>query len=537
MEIPDYIVVGSGCTGAMAAQTLVEAGASVHMLDVGVVNDTYASLIPDKDFIGIRKTEAEQYRYWIGNEAEGVSWGKVKTGEHLTPSRKHLLQQVDKYLPLTSTSFFPMESLAYGGLGSGWGLGCCEFSKRELDAIGLEDSSMKTAYTTIAKRIGISGTQDDAAPFTLGGLTDYQPAPLMDRNHQLLLKKYTHHKNGFNKRGFFLGRPALALLTQDKDGRKKYAYQDMDFYSDKDESAYRPWITVNQLKRKGNFKYIGDRLVTEFLEHPDHIEVYCINIITDTTEVFKCKKLLLASGVLGTARIVLRSFKKENVKLPLLCNPYTYIPCIQPRMIGKEAEQKKMGFAQLSLFYDEHHTNEDVVMASIYSYQSLMLFRIIKEAPLNFVDARIIMRYLMSGILIMGIHHPEQRSPLKYLEMDRNEDSITGDQLKVGYELTEEEKKKKEEREKKYIKVMRSLGAYALKRINPGYGSSIHYAGTLPFSKNNTSYTLNPQGKLNGTQNIYVADGSGFNYLPAKGLTFSLMANAHLTALNALKSE
>lgn len=535
LEIHDHIVVGSGCTGAMAAQTLVEAGVKVAMIDVGVDDKKYSSIIPEKDFISIRRTEPDQHRYFIGDDAEGISWGKMKTGEHLTPPRRHLLKLVDKYLPVNSQTFFPMESLCYGGLGSGWGLGCCEFSKSELETIGLNHDKMPGAYDLVSERIGISGAKDDASPYTLGELTNYQQAPDMDRNHRLIYKKYSADRKRFNKDGFYLGRPALALLTHDQGERKKYAYRDMDFYSDKEQSAYRPWITVNLLKKNNNFSYFSDHLVTAFSEKSDYIEVHCMNTISNTSVIFKCKKLILATGVLGSARIVLRSFNAENKKLPLLCNPYTYIPCIQPAMLGKEAEQNKMGFAQLSLFHDEQQNNFDVAMASIYSYQSLMLFRIIKEAPLNFVDARIIMRYLMSGIVIMGIHHPEQRNKLKFLELIKDNNTITGDKLQATYILGEDEKEKINIRERKYTKAMRKLGAYAIKRINPGNGSSIHYAGTLPFSKSNDPYTLSPDGKLSGTKNVYVADGSGFNYLPAKGLTFTLMANAHLTALNVLK--
>ena len=534
MEVHEYIVIGSGCTGAMAAQTLVEAGVQVTMLDVGIEDDKYSSIIPNKDFITIRKTETDQHRYFIGDDMEGISWGKVKTGEHLTPPRKHMMQFIEKYLPMDSQTFFPMESLALGGLGAGWGLGCCEFSKLEMEAIGLSYNLMENAYSVIAKRIGISGSTDDVNPYTLGNLKHFQAAPSMDRNHIRILNNYTTCKTKLNKNGFYLGRPALALLTEDLGHRKKYAYNDMDFYSDQEQSAYRPWITVNDLKNKNNFSYIGNILVTNFSEQPDHVEVHCINTNSNASIIFKCKKLIIASGVLGTARIILRSVKQDNIKLPLLCNPYAYIPCIQPAMVGKEVEPKKIGFAQLSLFHDEQHTNFDVAMASIYSYQSLMLFRIIKEAPLNFVDAHIIMRYLMSGILIMGIHHPEKRTNLKHIELVRDADSPTGDKLKANYVLSASEKEIINIREKKFTKTMRSLGAYAIKRINPGNGSSIHYAGTLPFNKKNEPYTLSPSGKLNGTQNIYVADGSGFNYLPAKGLTFSLMANAHLTALNAL---
>ena len=60
MENPDYIVVGSGISGAHAAQTLVESGAKVLMLDVGNRDSKYAKLIPDRDFLSIRKSDETQ---------------------------------------------------------------------------------------------------------------------------------------------------------------------------------------------------------------------------------------------------------------------------------------------------------------------------------------------------------------------------------------------------------------------------------------------------------------------------------------------
>ncbi len=42
--------------------------------------------------------------------------------------------------------------------------------------------------------------------------------------------------------------------------------------------------------------------------------------------------------------------------------------------------------------------------------------------------------------------------------------------------------------------------------------------------------TLAPDGRLHGTANVWVADGSGFRFLPAKGVTLTLMANAHRVA-------
>ncbi len=121
MEILDYIVVGSGCSAATAAQTLVEGGANVTMLDVGIKKDSSLQ-VPEKDFITLRKTDAQQYRYFIGSKAEGVNWGRVGTGAQITPPRKYILDGVNHYTPLQSSNFSNFESLSYGGMGLGWGL-------------------------------------------------------------------------------------------------------------------------------------------------------------------------------------------------------------------------------------------------------------------------------------------------------------------------------------------------------------------------------------------------------------------------------
>jgi hypothetical protein len=334
-----------------------------------------------------------------------------------------------------------------------------------------------------------------------------------------------------------MGRTPLALITDDVEGRKKYAYHDMDFYSDNDKSAWRPWIMVDQLKQQQNFTYISGLLVTRFDEQKDYTEVHCIDIKTHKPVIYRCKRLILATGALGSARIVLRSVGQPDSKLPLLCNPYHYIPCVQPKLVGKAAEPGKLGFTQLSLFLDEAHQNQDVSVASLYSYQSLMLFRVIKHVPLNFADARLLMQYLLSGMVIMGVHHPDKPTDKKWMQLVPDATSPTGDRLHVEYELSPEEEAEYERREKKYLGAMRKMGTYGLKRIDPGHGASIHYAGTIPFSKTDKPLTLSPEGRLHGTHSVYVADSSGFNYLPAKGLTFSLMANAHVTAKRVLNAS
>jgi hypothetical protein len=70
------------------------------------------------------------------------------------------------------------------------------------------------------------------------------------------------------------------------------------------------------------------------------------------------------------------------------------------------------------------------------------------------------------------------------------------------------------------------LGCVPIGVTRPTHGASIHYAGTLPFSEAPRRFTCDHRGKLRGTGHVWVADGSTWNFLPAKGLTLTLMANA-----------
>jgi len=526
----DMIVVGSGCTGAMAAQTLVERGFKVLMVDGGVKDDLYKTLLPETDFLTARQTDKQQHRYFLGDKFEGIPFGHVKAGEHLTPPRKFMTQLTSQKIPLQSSTFSPIESLAYGGLGNGWGLGCCVFSAAELKACGLPVAEMNEAYEVVGKRIGISGTKDDTANYTAASISSLQPSIGFDSVGKNLLENYEQKKAILNRKGFYVGRPSLALITTPTGDRMPYQYKDFDFYSDKDKSAYRPWITVDKLKTQANFAYKSGWVVESFEETPDGVIVHARKVSDCSTQSFRCKKLVLGSGVLGTTRIVLRSANALSQRLPLLSNPFSYLACSQPFLLGKDVDPYKIGFAQLSMFLDEDGTNSYVPMGSIYSYRAMLLFHLLKESPLDVKTAHLFLQFMMPSFTIMGLFHPERYSAQKYVHLEKDNSTFSGDKLHVNYVPTASEDAQVKRNEKLFGEALRSLNCYVLRNIAPGHGASIHYGGTLPFSAIEKPFHLLPDGRLSGNKSVYVADGSGFTFLPGKGLTFSLMANAHLVA-------
>jgi hypothetical protein len=531
----DCIVIGSGPSGSMCAQTITEAGCKTLLLDAGFTNDQSSSVHSTSDFYSIRTKGTGQEEIFLGSNFEGIDLGPTKAGSQLTPARKHLTRYVNELLPLESGTYFPLESLAYEGLGAAWGLGCYRFSDTELQKAGLQVNDINKAYQVIADRIGISYTPDDIEPYTMPATKNLQPAINIDDNSRFILERYRKRQSEIRKKNFHLGIPALALLTADKDDRKATTYSDMDFYNNQGSSAWRPSVTIEELKKKSNFVYQPGVLITSFEEADNVVHVSGLIIGTNEPVTFKAKKLFLASNVTSSARIVLRSFKKFDYNLPLLCNHYSYATCLIWNRLGKYGSPKRTSTAQLSLFHDRNNDNSDVAMASMYSYSSLMLYRVLKEVPLNFKDALAVMQYLIPAITIAGIHHPDEPGKLKYVQLRPRPDRLTNDVLHAHYEQELSEKSAIEKREKLFYKVFRMLGCMPLKKIQPGFGASAHYAGTLPFNIKEQPFTLQPNGRLSLTKNVFVADGSGFNYLPAKGITFTLMANAHNTALNALQ--
>lgn len=529
----EYIVVGSGLTGAMAAETLVNAGAQVAMLDVAYKNETGVEF-PTANFLNIRKESDDQRRLFLGEHFEGVPWGAIKTGAQLTPGRKFMVNGIDKWLSIAGNTFFPMESLAYGGLGNGWGAGCYIFSDAEFEKMGIAKSKFTQSYQTVGDRIGVSAGLDDALPYTVGGLNNILPAIKPERSIQDILARYERKKQKLNSRGFYAGLPGVALLTKDKEERKAFSYNDMDFWHDNEQSVYRPWMTVDKLKAKPNFQLHERLLVLRFEEVGELVKIICKHVDTNEEKAFWCRKLVLCSGVLGTARIVLRSFNQPQA-LPLICNPYVYVPMINWRHLGVETEPYKSGMGQAVLFYDKKQDNSDVAMAAMFTYRSLLLYRLIKEAPLNFATGRAVMQYLAPTMVIAGLHHPEHGGKSKYVRLEADSNSPTGDRLFAEYTLNADEQKEVLATEAKFFKTFIAMGCIPIQKVYPGHGSSIHYAGVLPFSAKEELYTTAENGRLHQTKNVWVADGSSFKYVPAKGISFTLMANADRVANHALK--
>ncbi|MDE2481557.1 MAG: hypothetical protein KGN02_05170, partial [bacterium] len=278
--IPDLAIVGSGPAGAQAAKAAIEAGASVVMLDYGIDDPDARASVPDAPFSELRRTDPDQARYfWGAVEARRLHEGRRVAG-HLTAPRDFAVAEALERQPVRSTTFTPVQSLALGGLGAAWGAGAPCFEAHELEAIGLSAIALDDAYDEVIRDIGVSAAWDDAtAPYVLRSRATQPPAEL-DSNARTLLDAYARRREALERKGFVLGRPALALLTEpirragcDRDANP---YYDMDFYGDARRSIYRPRYTIEELRAEPRFSYLGGVLVQSFADDDEGVRLHFV---------------------------------------------------------------------------------------------------------------------------------------------------------------------------------------------------------------------------------------------------------------------
>jgi hypothetical protein len=488
------------------------------MLDVGNRDDRYR--VPAGPLGELRRSDAEQHRYMLGDDFEGIGFEHMGAGAQLTPPRQFVCKDADRLQPVASTSFFPLHSLAEGGLAGAWGAGSPSCVEPDFAGFPIGYADLAPHYEAVAARIGINGARDDLQPF-LGDLAALQPAVDIDDNGRSILARYEKARARTNARGVWLGRPRLAMLTQPLRGREPTKLWDMDFWSDAGKSVYRPRWTVDELRGRSNFTFVARKLVVAFAERDGIVEVTARDVDTNQLETHRCRTLVLGAGTLGTTRIALRSLGALGVRVPIVCNPHTYIPLLNANQLGKPIHEARHSLAQLCVVHAPEGPLRPFTVGHLYSYRSLLLFRLMKDAPLPHRDGLEILRHLSPSFVVMILQHADAPTAAKYCEL------AEPDRFTVEYALSASEQARIDAIEAAITRALLRLRCIKLRTVRPGHAASTHFAGTLPMASRDAPLTTDRDGLLRGTKRVFVVDGSVFPALPSKGLTFTMMANAN----------
>ncbi len=513
MDCFDIIVVGSGPGATFAAYGA--RGRSILMLDAG--GD--APDCPDLhgNAYDLRQSSDDLFPALVGSHFESLhNLANPPVSLKLkSPYMSYIARDWRRETPIAGTSFEGAIALAKGGLANAWGAGVYRFTDRDLSGFPLNADELRPFYDELTADIGVSGANDDLTPyFERDGAL--QPPLRLSAFFAGMIGRYERLLPLFQRERVAVGRPRLAVLTQPHNGRGAYEYGNLEFFRPHDPAIYTPAYTVNEMMRDGAIEYRGGRLVTRYRETDEGVEVYSRNLTTGQQEVHHGRQLLLGAGALNTARIVLESNRDYETRLPALDNPMACIPFFQLSRVGSALAIHDTSLAQLNLIVEDDEWDEPL-QASLYGTTGPLRSDIVFSLPLSIRANLVWTKYLAPAMGLLMLFYPGRSDANSYVRLQPS-----------GVLEAEFAAEPSHPVERRLIRLLRKMGYVTHPALiqRPGSGAGLHFAGTLPMRETPARYQTNSAGLLAGTKRVYIVDGACFSRLPAKNLTFTIMANA-----------
>jgi choline dehydrogenase-like flavoprotein len=513
MSLFDAIIVGSGPAGTFGAYEL--RGRNVLVLDVGYRPPGNCAL--EGNLYDLRQRCEDLFAELIGEQFQTLHnvYRRPVSLKLKAPFTSYVIQDGERLCPISSSNFEGVVSFAQGGLANAWGAGVFRFDSRDLAKFPITQDELTPFYDELTTHVGISGDNDDLTPY-FGADHNLLPPIRISALAAGLLDRYRRKREFFQQQRIALGLARLAVLTRRHNGRAPYKYENLEFFKPYNPAIYNPVFTMDELVRQGLVRLSTGYMVVRYRELDDRVEVSARSVKTGALETFHAKHLLIAAGTLSTSKIVLESSGEPGVKLPILDNPMACIPLLRLSRIGAALDVNDSSLAQLNVICEDDCTGE-LLQGSIYGATGPLRSDVLFDLPLAISANIACMKYVAPAMALLMLFFPGERDERNFVRLG------PAGELEVNYEWASPRKM-----ERKLIHAFRKLGCLSASGLvqYPRMGSSLHYAGTLPMKDVPGPYETDRYGLLFGTRRVYICDGACFTELPAKNLTFTIMANA-----------
>jgi len=521
------LVIGSGASGVHFAQSMLERGASVELIDVGYARAP--AVHPDSDFSALKDHDPDG-RYFLGEAGEAVVYPTPAAKPYGFPPSKGYVFRRPGEIQLEERAFAPLVSFARGGLAEAWTGGSYEMRDEELADFPFPPDALRPHYATVAARIGVSATDDDLRSFS--PLTaEYQPSLPPDAHSADLLDRYASRRNRLNRKGIVLGRSRVAVLSRALGDRQPCSELGRCLWGCPRDSLYAPSQTLRLLHGMPGFTYRPGLLVRRVLVRSDGqvIGVAAVPVEGGTELEFRADRVILAAGALATSQIYLQTLAaggRPAVALPgLMDNRQAMVPFLTPRLAGTPVALSSYQFHMLALGLRGSDWRSDV-HGQISTLKAAAVHPIVSALPFNLRASLDIFRRLRAGLGVANIWLPDSRRDDNVVRLAQ--DGAGASRLVLEYADHGHDEGAGLDAVRRTRQALLELGCLVpsgMAKLLPR-GSSVHYAGTLPMGVEDREHTTRTDGSVRGFPGLHVVDGAGFPWLPAKNLTFTLMANA-----------
>lgn len=510
----DVIIVGSGPAGVSAAFPLVKAGLKVLMVDGGKHPGVSP---PQENFLSARANDIEQWKWMVGEDFHALKMHDAVSPKLRTPPLAYVFDEFEHENHIVGENFITIGSLATGGLSNAWGCGVARFSKDEFKAFPFAESEMEASYANVALRIGISGgNADDLSDYF--GLDEWAQPPIeMDKVHTHLLNRYRLSKDRLASIGFKMGRPRVALINEDRDGRKACNLSGNCLWGCSRRALYSSVDELPALRKYENFTLRSGFLVEQLSRKEGFLAIEGKSLSDRECGSISATKILLAAGTLATTRIVLQALKHKE-EVPLLSCPTAAFMLWAPRFFGiSRVASASIGQLAFTLPLIGGVT----AFGATFLTTGIGTSEFLRRAPMKRRYGIDLFRSLLSSCIVGNLFLPGNLTHAKARIQGNGNLNVIGKHSDDVRPLMNDAAMKLRQ---SYLK----LGAILLpKSFTIGsVGGDIHYAGTHPMRNTPAIGETNLFGEVKSLDGVHVVDGACLPTLPAKSHTFMIMANA-----------
>lgn len=532
------VIVGAGASAVHFAATALELGRRVVMLDVG--RHATAPAAPAASLNQLKRDLDDPVRYFLGANYESLIL-PTETSEYygFPPSKSYVFAPLPNY-EIAAEGFQPLMSFAGGGLAQAWTGGAYPFTDGELEAFPVGWSEMGPAYGEVARRIGVSGVgDDDLAAFY--PVHDGLAAPIaLDAHSAHLHREYASKRARLTaKHRLYMGRARTANLAHDYAGRAGCSLCGRCLWGCPSQSFYTPSVTLDECRRNERFEYVSgvrvDHFVCDGANRVTH--VVAESLTGDGLIRREVGALVLAAGTIGSGRVLLESLLRAGIRHELdglMDNRQVLMPFVNLKRVGARFDDRSYQYHQLAIGAPGARPF-DYVHGLITTLTTGMIHPVMQNLPVGLRAATGIFRDIHGALGLANINFPDNRRTENRIALELAPDGRSR-KLLIRYAPPAGEPPRLRAMTSRFRRFLADLNCIAppnMTRARP-MGASVHYAGTIPMLTEGGDFTADRRGRIRPFENLIVVDGSTFPALPAKNLTFTLMANATRIAREAL---
>jgi choline dehydrogenase-like flavoprotein len=488
---PHYLVIGSGPSGTAAVAALLDAGAKVTLVDIGA--DLTPAAQARVDTLAHPAQWSAADRAWIQRGLKADAGGvPVKTlfGEDFMYARPDVAGAPRDF------GHWPSQSL--GGLSRVWGATLKRFGPRQLSGWPVTAEDLAPHYAAAERLLGPHGA-------------------VLSSQAKTLLRHWTAHGDALAALGISVSPASLAVSPD-------CTLCGMCLYGCPYGYIFSSADLVRRFQAQERFTYLGGVKAERLVSHADSAEV-TVAQVDGTQKTMKADRIFVAAGMLGTARLMLKSFFGSEDSLTFQDGQYFLLPFLAP---APKAE-KLHTLSQLFLDLD----GEAPVHVQMYGRNDLYARALTAPfgplAPLirplaDLAGRRIVMAqgYLpshLSGSAALRLDGQGR------LAITPHRSDKTGEALRAVWQRLGRAGR---------LAGLRPLTFLARQaEIGRGY----HSGGILPMSRNPSRAQTDLLGRVPGAARVHVVDASVWPDIPSGPVTLTAMANAHRIAGQAARLD